>query len=74
MDIFREFFKICTCSYFSLFVFYFRKLSGDQPVFCLYSDVSSSPRYTLYIVDSEQKCDNKFAIFIAPEGRYEFCI
>ncbi|ESO86417.1 hypothetical protein LOTGIDRAFT_129263 [Lottia gigantea] len=44
-------------------------MSGHQPSLCLYNEVVKAPRYTLYIVDSPKPCVNKFAIFIAPEGR-----
>lgn len=47
-----------------------KKNVSKEPVsLCLYSEVSSSPRYTLYIVDTSQRLKNKFAIFIAPQGR-----
>ncbi|XP_069121308.1 eEF1A lysine and N-terminal methyltransferase-like [Argopecten irradians] len=47
-----------------------RELVGEQVSLSLYSEVSSAPRYTLFIVDSaDQKFTNKFGIFIVPEGR-----
>ncbi|KAL5011998.1 hypothetical protein ScPMuIL_010549 [Solemya velum] len=46
-----------------------RSLVGEQVSLSLYSDVSSSPRYTLHIVDSLVKSPNSFAIFIVPQGR-----
>lgn len=46
-----------------------RNVSKEQISLCLYSDISTSPRYTLHIVDSSQNLKNKFAIFIVPEGR-----
>ncbi len=35
----------------------------------LFSSASTTPRYTLHVVNSTRKCPNKFAIFIVPEGR-----
>ncbi|KAK3593719.1 hypothetical protein CHS0354_013617 [Potamilus streckersoni] len=45
-----------------------RKLS-DQVSLCLYSPDSSTPRYTLHIVDGIAKTKNRFAVFIVPQGR-----
>lgn len=28
------------------------------------------PRYTIHVIDKEQRSKNKFAVFIAPQGRY----
>ncbi|XP_013399663.1 methyltransferase-like protein 13 [Lingula anatina] len=48
-----------------------RSHPDDQIVLHLYGPTSStSPRYTLHVVDSDRNArDNVFAIFIAPEGR-----
>ncbi|KAI0218062.1 eEF1A lysine and N-terminal methyltransferase [Lamellibrachia satsuma] len=45
------------------------KVTGENISFDLYSAESSTPRYTLHIVDSNKRLGNKFAIFIVPEGR-----
>ena len=44
-------------------------MQEDQLQICLYSQLAASARYTLWVVDSEQRCSNKFAIFIVPQGR-----
>lgn len=31
---------------------------------------TKSPKYTLFIVDRNMKCSNKFAAFVVPQGRY----
>ncbi|KAH3791689.1 hypothetical protein DPMN_145178 [Dreissena polymorpha] len=46
-----------------------RKVADEQLSLSLYTDVASTPRYTLHIVDSAAKLVNKFAIFIVPQGR-----
>nr|KAG5705790.1 hypothetical protein BaRGS_027449 [Batillaria attramentaria] len=46
-----------------------RQVSGEQLQISLYSSLSSSARYTLWVVDSTDRCSNKFAIFIVPQGR-----
>ncbi|KAL4223238.1 Methyltransferase-like protein 13 [Mactra antiquata] len=46
-----------------------KKVTDDQLSLSLYNNDTSTPRYTLYIVDSESKMSNKFAIFIVPQGR-----
>lgn len=46
-----------------------RKVTEDQVSLCLYSDVASTPRYKLTIVDADKQLANKFAIFIVPQGR-----
>ncbi|XP_076093580.1 eEF1A lysine and N-terminal methyltransferase-like [Mytilus galloprovincialis] len=46
-----------------------RNMSKEHVSLCLYSDISTSPRYTLHIVDSTQNLKQKFAIFIVPQGR-----
>lgn len=46
-----------------------RNISKDPVSLNLYSDMSSSPRYSLYIVDSSHTLPKKFAIFIVPQGR-----
>ncbi|XP_070177056.1 eEF1A lysine and N-terminal methyltransferase-like isoform X2 [Littorina saxatilis] len=35
----------------------------------LFSHLASSARYSMWVVDSDHRCDNKFAIFIVPQGR-----
>ena len=47
-----------------------RKVTEDQVSLALYSDLGTSPRYTLTIVDSSSRLVNKFAIFIVPQGRW----
>ena len=56
-------------------MFVCRKVTGENISFDLYSAESSTPRYTLHVVDSNKRLGNKFAIFIVPEGRWgsHFC-
>ena len=45
-------------------------MKEDQLQISLYSRLAATPRYSLWVVDSEQRCSSKFAIFIVPQGRY----
>lgn len=46
-----------------------RQVTSEQLQISLYSSLASTARYTLWVVDSENRCNNKFAIFIVPQGR-----
>lgn len=46
-----------------------KKSTEDQVSLALYSDLGTTPRYTLTIIDSSARLPNKFAIFIVPQGR-----
>ncbi|KAL8562381.1 hypothetical protein ACOMHN_066095 [Nucella lapillus] len=45
----------------------------DQVAISLYSQLTSSARYTLWVVDSDARCSHKFAIFIVPQGSDARC-
>ncbi|XP_005103862.1 eEF1A lysine and N-terminal methyltransferase [Aplysia californica] len=46
------------------------KMSSDQQITLeLHTPDSNMPRYSLTVVDSPDKMENKFAIFIVPQGR-----
>ncbi|XP_076436288.1 eEF1A lysine and N-terminal methyltransferase-like [Babylonia areolata] len=52
------------------------KPQAEQLQISLYSHLGSCARYTLWVVDSDKRCSNKFAIFIVPQGReteWTFC-
>ncbi|PVD22484.1 hypothetical protein C0Q70_18298 [Pomacea canaliculata] len=46
-----------------------RSVTEEQLELALYSSLTTTPRYTLWVVDSEERCSNKFAVFIVPQGR-----